>query len=79
MPMFTGIIEGLGTVARLKSSGRGKRLVVTTDLELKEPVDMTERIGVIMKRFNGKHEFLLLEQHVGTGWLELTIRLLLSS
>jgi len=34
--MFTGIIEGLGTVAKLRSSGRGKRLVVTTDLELKE-------------------------------------------
>ncbi len=34
--MFTGIIEGLGTVAKLRSSGRGKRLVVTTDFELKE-------------------------------------------
>lgn len=34
--MFTGIIEGLGTVAKLKSSGRGKRLAVTTDLSLKE-------------------------------------------
>ena len=34
--MFTGIIEGLGTVAKLRSSGRGKRLVVTTELELKE-------------------------------------------
>ena len=34
--MFTGIIEGLGTVAKLRPSGRGKRLVVTTDFELKE-------------------------------------------
>lgn len=34
--MFTGIIEGLGTVAKLRSSGRGKRLVVATDLSLKE-------------------------------------------
>ena len=34
--MFTGIIEGLGTVVKLRPSGRGKRLVVTTDLELKE-------------------------------------------
>jgi len=34
--MFTGIIEGLGTVAKLRSSGRGKRLVVTTDFRLKE-------------------------------------------
>jgi len=32
--MFTGIIEGLGTVAKLRSSGRGKHLVVTTDFEL---------------------------------------------
>jgi len=34
--MFTGIIEGLGTVVRLKSSGRGKRLVVAAEIELKE-------------------------------------------
>ncbi|MDF1593627.1 MAG: riboflavin synthase [Desulfobacterales bacterium] len=34
--MFTGIIEGLGTVVKLRSSGGGKRLAVTTDLELKE-------------------------------------------
>ena len=34
--MFTGIIEGLGTVARLKSSGRGKRLSVTVDFDLHE-------------------------------------------
>jgi riboflavin synthase len=34
--MFTGIIEGLGTVARLRSSGGGKRLVATTDFRLNE-------------------------------------------
>lgn len=34
--MFTGIIEGLGTIAKLRSSGRGKRLVVATDFKLKE-------------------------------------------
>ncbi|MEW6671566.1 MAG: riboflavin synthase [Thermodesulfobacteriota bacterium] len=34
MHMFTGIIEGLGTVVKLRSSGRGKRLVVTADFEL---------------------------------------------
>jgi len=33
--MFTGIIEGLGTVAKLRSSGRGKRLAVTADFELR--------------------------------------------
>lgn len=34
--MFTGIIEGLGTVAKLGASGRGKRLAVAADFELKE-------------------------------------------
>jgi len=34
--MFTGIIEGLGTIAKLRSFGRGKRVVVTTDFELNE-------------------------------------------
>jgi len=34
--MFTGIIEGLGTVAKLRSSGGGKRLGVTADFRLNE-------------------------------------------
>jgi len=32
--MFTGIIEGLGTVLRLRSSGKGRRLAVATDFNL---------------------------------------------
>jgi hypothetical protein len=47
---------------------------LVTDLERKETSDLTEAIGVIMVRFECRHDFLLLEQHVGTGWLELTIR-----
>ena len=32
--MFTGIIEGLGTIAGIQSSGQGKRLTVETDFSL---------------------------------------------
>lgn len=32
--MFTGIIEGLGTIASIRSSGQGRRLVVTADYVL---------------------------------------------
>ena len=32
--MFTGIIEGLGTIAGVRSSGQGKRLTVQCDFEL---------------------------------------------
>ena len=32
--MFTGIIEGLGTVAAIGSSGRGRRLVIEADFDL---------------------------------------------
>jgi riboflavin synthase len=32
--MFTGIIEGLGRVAGIRSSGQGKRLAVETDFDL---------------------------------------------
>jgi riboflavin synthase len=32
--MFTGIIEGLGTIAGIRSSGQGKRLTVETDFSL---------------------------------------------
>ena len=46
-----------------------------TDLGPKETFDMTEELNTVMVRFDGKHDFMLLEQHVGTGWLELTIRL----
>jgi hypothetical protein len=47
---------------------------LVTDLERKETSDLTEEMGMIMVRFECRHDFLLLEQHVGTGWLELTIR-----
>lgn len=33
--MFTGIIEGLGTLAAIQSSGRGRRLVIESDFDLK--------------------------------------------
>lgn len=32
--MFTGIIEGLGTLAAIKSAGRGRRLVIESDFNL---------------------------------------------
>jgi len=32
--MFTGIIEGLGTLAATESSGRGRRMVIETDFSL---------------------------------------------
>jgi len=32
--MFTGIIEGLGTIAGIRSSGQGKRLTIETDFSL---------------------------------------------
>lgn len=32
--MFTGIIEGLGTIAAIQSSGKGRRLTVTSDFDL---------------------------------------------
>jgi len=32
--MFTGIIEGLGTIAAIHSSGKGRRLTVTADFDL---------------------------------------------
>ncbi|MGD9333342.1 MAG: riboflavin synthase [Desulfobacterales bacterium] len=32
--MFTGIIEGLGTLAAIRSSGRGRRLVIESDFDL---------------------------------------------
>ncbi len=32
--MFTGIIEGLGTITKIRSTGQGKRLVVTADFPL---------------------------------------------
>jgi riboflavin synthase len=32
--MFTGIIEGLGTLAAMRSSGRGRRLVIESDFSL---------------------------------------------
>lgn len=34
--MFTGIIEGLGTLAAIGSSGRGRRLVIESDFNLDE-------------------------------------------
>jgi riboflavin synthase len=34
--MFTGIIEGLGTLAAIKSHGRGRRLVIESDFDLSE-------------------------------------------
>lgn len=34
--MFTGIIEGLGTLAAIQSSGRGRRLVIESDFSLAE-------------------------------------------
>ncbi len=34
--MFTGIIEGLGTITAVKSSGQGRRLSLTADFSLKE-------------------------------------------
>ena len=32
--MFTGIIEGLGTISAVRSSGAGRRLTVTADFSL---------------------------------------------
>jgi riboflavin synthase len=32
--MFTGIIEGLGTIAAIQASGKGRRLTVTADFDL---------------------------------------------
>ena len=32
--MFTGIIEGLGTITAIQASGKGRRLTVTADFEL---------------------------------------------
>ena len=32
--MFTGIIEGLGTISSIRSSGKGRRLAVTADFSL---------------------------------------------
>lgn len=32
--MFTGIIEGLGTISGISSAGRGKRLLIDTDFQL---------------------------------------------
>lgn len=34
--MFTGIIEGLGTLTAIKSAGRGRRLVIESDFRLNE-------------------------------------------
>lgn len=34
--MFTGIIEGLGTIADIRPAGQGKRLAVNADFELEE-------------------------------------------
>ncbi len=36
--MFTGIIEGLGTIAEIRSSGQGKRLLIDADF----PLDQTK-------------------------------------
>jgi riboflavin synthase len=38
--MFTGIIEGLGTIAAIQASGKGRRLTVSADFDL-----MNSRIG----------------------------------
>jgi len=32
--MFTGIIEGLGTITKIRSSGQGKRLTIEADYPL---------------------------------------------
>ena len=32
--MFTGIIEGLGTLSALRAAGRGKQLVIDSDFAL---------------------------------------------
>ncbi|MDO9111454.1 MAG: riboflavin synthase, partial [Desulfatirhabdiaceae bacterium] len=34
--MFTGIIEGLGTIAAIQASGKGRRLTVTADFDLSQ-------------------------------------------
>ena len=47
---------------------------LVTEVELEERLDLIEGLGVIMLRFEAKHDFLLLEQHGDTGWLELTIQ-----
>jgi len=43
--MFTGIIEGLGTLAATKSAGRGRRLVIESDFNL-DGVDIGDSIAV---------------------------------
>ena len=49
---------------------------IGTDLGQKQTFDMSEDIEQIMVRYDGKHEFILLQEYLGTGWLELTIRLI---
>ena len=44
------------------------------ELEQQETTDLTQELNTVMVRFDSRQDFLLLEQHVGTGWLELTIR-----
>ncbi|UCG07510.1 MAG: riboflavin synthase [Desulfobacterales bacterium] len=34
--MFTGIIEGLGTISAIRSAGQGKRLVIDADFQLEQ-------------------------------------------
>ena len=48
---------------------------IGTDLGQKETFDMSEDIEQIIVRYDGKHDFILLEEYVGTEWLEITIRL----
>ena len=48
---------------------------VLTDLQRKETIDLTTEIGRVMLRFDYPHDELTLEQVVGTGWLELSVRL----
>jgi riboflavin synthase len=43
--MFTGIIEGLGTITGLRSSGQGKRLIITADFLL-DPSKVGDSISV---------------------------------
>ena len=43
--MFTGIIEGLGTIKGLRPVGKGKRLVIDADVSLDE-VKLGDSIAV---------------------------------
>jgi hypothetical protein len=47
---------------------------VVPDLERRETIDLTDEIGQLILRFEGKNDSLSLETIGDTGWFELTVR-----